>query len=217
MAYNSDLLAIIDARIDQKNERLTAVGTVVDWTPPTAMVQFDGSALAVPVKVFGGITADVEHRVGLERFGTDWTVIGSFQAPTRGFVAKSIRNTPSANFTTTEVIVQSVTFTAEAGAHYKVTAVQSIQSTVANDVGSVRLRWRNATTLTPGNSTIITQNIPAIPSIGRGVITVCIGEVSAVSGSVTVAVGMARDTGSGTLSSFGEADRQENLLLVEAF
>ncbi|MFI5833220.1 hypothetical protein ACIA5A_06035 [Micromonospora sp. NPDC051300] len=217
MALNADWLAVVDERIDQKNQRFTAVGTVADWAPPTVMVQFDGSALAVPVKAFGGISAGVGHRVGLMRFGTDWAVVGSFQSPTRGFIARSIRDSASATFTGTEVIVQSVTFTAEAAANYKVTAVQSIQSTVANDVGSVRLRWRNAKTLTPANSTVITQNIPAIAASGRGVITVCIGQISGVGGDVTVAVGMARDTGTGTLQSFGAVDRQENLLLVEAF
>lgn len=81
MAFNSELLAIINTLIDQKYERLTAVGTVVEWTATSAMVLFDGDALAVPVKTFRGVVAAPNHRVGLIKFGRDWTIVGSFNDP----------------------------------------------------------------------------------------------------------------------------------------
>ncbi|MEU4367561.1 hypothetical protein [Micromonospora chersina] len=80
MALNSDLLALIDARIDQKLQRLTAVGTVVERTTSSVMVLFDGSAVAVPVKGSSSVALAAGDRVGLAKFGTDWTVINNFSA-----------------------------------------------------------------------------------------------------------------------------------------
>ncbi|MFG1659090.1 hypothetical protein ACGFIY_21415 [Micromonospora chersina] len=216
MALNSDLLALIDARIDQKNVRLTAVGTVVEWGPPAAMVLFDGSAVAVPVKAFG-VRAGVGHRVGLMKFGTDWTVVGSYspELPDKGYVTRTVRETASGSFTG-QTLVQTATFVADSRLTYKVTAIQHIQSTVANDVANMRLRWRNDTTMTVANSTEFAIISPPMPTAGRGYPWTVIGELSGVAGDVTVGVTFARDTGTGTLLSYGEADRHENLILVEA-
>jgi hypothetical protein len=46
--------------------------------PTTALVTYDGSSLAAPVKVFGDVNIAEGDRVGLLRLGVDWTVIGTF-------------------------------------------------------------------------------------------------------------------------------------------
>ena len=217
MTWNSELLNIIDYRIDSKAERVTALATVVEWSTTAAMVLFDGAGLAVPVKTFGGVAAAVGSRVGLMRFGSTWTIIGSFDTPLRGKIAKSVRTTSTPTFTTTETLVQTVGFVADPGIIYKVTAIQSVASDVANDTAQARLRWRNATTMTATNGTTFAVTLPSIPTAGRGVIFTFFGEITGAEGNVTVGVTMVRDLGSGNIFSFGEAGRQENVILVEGY
>jgi hypothetical protein len=77
--FGKDLIDVIDARITEHEASVTAVGTVVTRTGnTTAMITFDGSALAVPVKCFGDVNVDEGDRVGLARLGVDWTIIGTF-------------------------------------------------------------------------------------------------------------------------------------------
>lgn len=79
MAFSPEMVALIDERIREALTTETAAATVVTRTGnTTANVIFDGSALAVPVKVFGDVNVDAGDRVGLLRIGTDWTIIGAF-------------------------------------------------------------------------------------------------------------------------------------------
>ncbi|MEU1810942.1 glycine-rich domain-containing protein [Micromonospora aurantiaca (nom. illeg.)] len=80
MAINADWLRIIDELISRKLERLTASGTVVERRTTEVMVLFDGSAVAVPVKGSSSAAVAAGDRVGLAKFGTDWTVIANFSA-----------------------------------------------------------------------------------------------------------------------------------------
>jgi hypothetical protein len=79
MTFGQDLIDVIDARIAEHDTPLTAAGTVVTRTGnTTAMVTFDGSALATPVKCFGDVNIDEGDRVGLVKLGVDWTITGTF-------------------------------------------------------------------------------------------------------------------------------------------
>lgn len=79
MAWNADWLALIDDRIRALTQRTTAVGTVASRPTDTSVyVTFDGSTIAVPCKVFGDVQAYSGDRVGLQRFGTDWVVVGTY-------------------------------------------------------------------------------------------------------------------------------------------
>jgi hypothetical protein len=80
MAYNDLLMEVIDQRVAAGVARDTATGTVSarSTTGTGAQVVFDGSALAVPVKVAGGVHAFAGDRVALQRFGADWVVVVSF-------------------------------------------------------------------------------------------------------------------------------------------
>jgi len=88
MTYPDQLIELIDERADKRiaafaksGAQLTgaSAGTAVYRTgATTCQVTLDGSALAVPVKVFGDVEVLAGDRVGLVRIGTDWTVIGTY-------------------------------------------------------------------------------------------------------------------------------------------
>jgi hypothetical protein len=79
MALAQDMIDLINEQIRASQTQLTSAATVVRRTgATTALVTFDGSALAVPVKVFGDVNIDEGDRVGLVRLGVDWTVVGTF-------------------------------------------------------------------------------------------------------------------------------------------
>jgi len=88
MTYPDELLRLIDERADARiaafaggAAALTGAtsGTINYRTgSTTCMVTLDGSALAVPVKVFGDVEVMEGDRVGLVRIGSEWTVVGTF-------------------------------------------------------------------------------------------------------------------------------------------
>ena len=79
MTFNSDLLTTIDDRVARGQERITAMGTLIDTPVGTdATVIVDGSSTAVAVKVFKTVKCRGGDRVGLVKFGSKWTVVGSF-------------------------------------------------------------------------------------------------------------------------------------------
>lgn len=75
-------LEIIDQRIRAHASPVTKMGTVQsrDDSGPLAMVTFDGSTLAVPVKVSSDVRVRADDRVCLVIFGSEWVVVGSFGA-----------------------------------------------------------------------------------------------------------------------------------------
>src|SRR6266566_7499442 len=90
-----DIIRAIDARINQLlPEALTAMGTVssLDSTVD-ANVTFDGSAVALPVKVSGDAEVQEGDRVCLVKFGTWWVIVGTlvrrWQAHAESMVVQS--------------------------------------------------------------------------------------------------------------------------------
>lgn len=130
-----------------------------------------------------------------------------------GWVGESTRNTSSGTITTTETVVQSVTFTATPGARYKITAVQSVQSSVAADLIQVQVRWSSGATLSISGaqlaSLLVNQDVA-----GKGIIVPLVITVAGLSGQVTVGVTVVRASGTGNVTSFGNA-QQINTVLVE--
>lgn len=131
----------------------------------------------------------------------------------KGYVGESTRSTASSSFTTTETVIQSVTFTAVAGVRYKIMAVQSVQSTVAADLIQARLRWSAGSSLSTAGTEITTLLINQDVA-GKGIIVTLLATVTGLSGEVTVGVTAVRAAGTGTCSSFGNS-QQENIVLVE--
>jgi hypothetical protein len=82
MAYNDTQLDVIDQRVRAATERTTATGTLTSrsrsWWATTAYVTFDGSSVAVPVKMLGSAEVDEGDRVCLQKFGSEWVIVGGF-------------------------------------------------------------------------------------------------------------------------------------------
>ena len=133
-----------------------------------------------------------------------------------GYVTESTRNItmPTAGtITTTETVIQTVTWTAVSGIRYKVTAMQSYQSTGAGDLVEMRLRWSAGAS----GSTSGTQFAVIVPNCdvaGKGTMVTLVGHFTGASGQVTCSFTARRNTGGGNLSFFGTAV-QVNLMLVE--
>jgi hypothetical protein len=79
---DQDLIALIDQRIRAAQQMTRAAGTCVDraTTGPDANVIFDGSTVAMPVKVLGSVFLQNGDRCVLEKFGSNWVVTGSWAA-----------------------------------------------------------------------------------------------------------------------------------------
>lgn len=143
-------------------------------------------------------------------------VLGSLVAG-RGLAAESYRTTSVGTFTTTETVVQFVTFVALPGVTYEVTAVQSFQSSVANDLVQLRLRWQVGDTLTTGaSSTEFHSVLPNCDVAGRGGLAVLNRTLLPGTGGGQVSVGVTavRNSGSGNVNMFGSA-AQVNSLIVK--
>lgn len=82
MTYNYPELDVIDAQIAKAAAKVTDTGTVTSVISTTRlMVMFNGSTVAVPVKVWTNVPVVAGDRVGLAKFGSDWVVIGGNTAP----------------------------------------------------------------------------------------------------------------------------------------
>ncbi|MFI7073553.1 hypothetical protein [Micromonospora sediminicola] len=131
-----------------------------------------------------------------------------------GWVAESLRNTSVGTFTTTETLLQTVSFNANPAARYKITALQSVQSSVAGDLIRVRLRYTTGLGNPNSSSTEIMSQLPNADIAGKGQVCTSIATITGLSGDITVGVFAVRDTGTGSITSFGDA-RQTNLMMVE--
>lgn len=133
----------------------------------------------------------------------------------RGLAAESYRDTTVGTFTTTETVIQFVTFTAIFGMTYEVTAVQSYQSSVKDDLVQIRLRWITGDTLTVAGSTEILSTTPNVDTAGRGNPAVLNATFAPGAGQVSVGVTAVRAGGTGNVQMFGSAG-QQNSLIVKA-
>lgn len=98
----ADLIQAIDDRVRSGERNVTQIGAVVERTfDDNALVVFDGSQGAIPVKVAGDVQAYVGDRVGLVRFGTWWVVVLSM---TRRWPAESGASVPQASVGTTATV-----------------------------------------------------------------------------------------------------------------
>lgn len=88
---DQNLIDLIDQRIRQSTMRDKATGTCVTraTTGPAADVTFDGSTVAMPVKVLGTVFIRPGDRCILDLYGTEWIVTGSFSSLGFGEAAKT--------------------------------------------------------------------------------------------------------------------------------
>lgn len=145
---------------------------------------------------------------------TDVTITGLVTGVAGGYVSDGVRTAAVGGITTTETVVQSLTFTANPAVRYKFTTEQSYQSTVANDLVQARIRIEAGPTLTTAGTQLRSQ-LPNCDVAGRGQTLPMTATVTGLTGQYTVGVTMVRNSGTGTVSSFGAA-AQENTILIEA-
>lgn len=135
----------------------------------------------------------------------------------KGYVGQHDRNTTSpgaGSITTTETQVQAYTFDAVAGQRYKITAVQGVQQDASGGSARIKLRWASGTSVST-SSTLIGSIVGPCNTANVGSINTFHGTFVAPStGQMTVGVFMMRNTGTGGVISFGNAD-QTNTILVE--
>jgi hypothetical protein len=79
---DENLVRLIDQRIAMSRAVTRATGTCITraTTGPGADVMFDGSTVAMPVKVLGTVFLTPGDRCVLDKYGTEWIVTGSFSA-----------------------------------------------------------------------------------------------------------------------------------------
>lgn len=96
MENAEELLRLIDQRARMHQTRMRHWGTVVqrDTTGPGAQVVFDGSTVAMPVKVVGGVFAQPADRCLLDLYGSDWVVSGSWAAVALGESGSNLLGPP---------------------------------------------------------------------------------------------------------------------------
>lgn len=130
--FGLDLLRLIDARIESARQRQTATGTVQErQSINRATVTFDGSALALPVKVLSHVAVRQSSRVTLVRFGSEWVVVGAFGG-SGSLVAVWTADTSSSAVSTESAVLAINGFTFEPQSVYRLRVGGQVQGSVAN-------------------------------------------------------------------------------------
>lgn len=108
MSFNDDLLRLVDQRVKASQSRTSALGTLAtrDTTGTGGTAAFDGSAVAVPVRVDAGVHVQPGDRVRLDRYDNTWVVTGGF---TRRQLGETIEWW---SFDPTPATTTSITYTA---------------------------------------------------------------------------------------------------------
>lgn len=129
--FGLDLLKLIDTRIEAHRQKQTATGTVQErQSAGRASVTFDGSALAVPVKVLAHVQAHDGSRVTLAKFGSEWVVVGAFGG-TGDLVAVQSATTNSAAVSSETTVITLTGFTFEPQAVYRIRVGGRVQGSEA--------------------------------------------------------------------------------------
>lgn len=131
-----------------------------------------------------------------------------------GWVGESTRTSAVGSITTSETVIQYVTFTAHANTRYEVIAYQNFQSSTANDLVQMRLRWIAGAALTTAGTQITSVN-PNCDIANRGAPSTLFGTFVPGAGQTSVGVTAVRQSGSGTITMYGDA-AQVNTIMVKA-
>lgn len=164
----------------------------------------------------GAAAADTNlYRRAANHLGTD----DSFQATgyCSGLSTENVRVAASAAITTTETVIQSVTFNAITNVQYMVHATQHFQSTVAGDQGLFRLRYAAGASVTTAGTQLTALLTNA--DIAAKVQPIAFHKrfVAPSTGQFTVGVTLIRNgAGTGNLSSFGSASAENVITVVGA-
>lgn len=140
-------------------------------------------------------------------------IVGTYADNNTTFVDEITRTATVGTFTTTETLLDQITFTAVDDARYKLTWVGHVQSGVVGDIVQLRCRWENAATLT-STGTLFSSHQVNIDIAGRAMNETLIKTVTGISaGETAIGVLAVRSSGSGAISSNGSANNEVSMLL----
>jgi len=135
----------------------------------------------------------------------------------KGYVTSAIDSSSNTSTTTTEVVSTSIQFTASASpVRYKVTLISVAESTVANDLIIVRMRWKNSGTADTTGTAFAVDTKTAITA-SKGDAFCLVGDFNTQTGGVvTVVATIVRGSGAtGTVKQNLSASGQQGYFLVE--
>lgn len=141
--------------------------------------------------------------------GTAWVFLQ------KGYVTDLARVVNNAGFTA-ETVQDFVSFTSLGpGVRYKLTINTNCQTTVANDLVRIRLRWQTGATLTTGG-TLFDAGELSMPLINRAFPFCRVATLTGITaGTAAIGVTMERGIGTGTLSSAANGTTQIVTTLLE--
>lgn len=140
-------------------------------------------------------------------------IIGTYADVNTGFVDEVTRTSTIGTFTTTETLLDQITFTAVDDARYKLTWVGHVQSGIVGDIVQLRCRWMSGNTL-DNTGTLFSSHQVNIDIAGRAMNETIIKTVTGIgAGEISIGVLAVRSSGSGAISSNGSANNEVSLLL----
>ena len=119
----------------------------------------------------------------------------------KGYVGDLLRTVDSVVVTTTETVIDFVTFTAVAGARYKLSWQGNIRASLVGDIGRILFRWQAGAVLTTAGANFNSVLFPVATSLaGAGQQFAPFASVTGIpAGTTSIGVSMVRSSGSGTL------------------
>lgn len=130
------------------------------------------------------------------------------------YMAESLRDASSPTMTTTETVIDSVSFTAVAAHRYLMLWTGNYQSSVANDLVQIRFRWQSGASLTTSGTQFLSIT-PNCDVAGRGSsASMMRSVVPAVTGTLSMGVTAQRNSGSGTISMNGSSTQNATLTVI---
>lgn len=146
------------------------------------------------------------------------TYTGASWAPlSKGFINALTRSVNSAGVTTTETVIDFVTFTAVAGARYKLSWSGNVRGTTTGDIARMLFRFQAGGTLTTAGSLFNSILFPIVTNIaGTGISLSPFATITGIApGTTSIGVTLIRNSGAGTLTSLGSPGSDLNQLLLE--
>lgn len=131
-----------------------------------------------------------------------------------GYMTQAVRSASSPTMTTTETVIDSVSFTAVAAHRYLMLWTGHFQSSIAGDLCQIRFRWEAGGSLTTGGTQFLSVT-PNCDIAGKAAVTsLMCSVVPAVTGTLSMGVTAVRNTGTGTISMNGSSTQNAVLTVV---
>lgn len=145
--------------------------------------------------------------------GDTLTAAGLNEATARGLIDEVVRTSTVGTFTTTETVLDYITFTAIAGATYELRCSTPIQSSVVNDIIDVRFRWLAAAALTIAGTEFHHIAPTAVISNRSLVVTTQRTITGLTPGQISIGITAVRNSGTGNISSVGSSSQNSAIWL----